>query len=333
MAVIERIIRAYGISPYYIKKVSERLYIVNDGQHSYALKQSKLTDHTIQDWQLVYHQAYAHNLSAILPVYLTEQSGLYVKMEGLYYYLTPWIGDKAPGYEQVATNIYKMLGDVHAETKQSISINTEPIIQDFKRYQKYCAECQNKLLSFVEIFEQNRFMSPFEWQVCTHYHMLVKVLDALNQLIERLKDELAHEQKWDYSLLHGNPDLSHCVHGHNTYLINWEDAAYDNAVLDLSTLLKRQAQYDGADSEHLAELFKVYKNKNQLSASEQYLLSIYLMDPAEYITLIEQYVSNTGQREMVKRVQLLQRAFRRLEFGFRWSEQIENDDSENKYED
>ncbi|WP_010531135.1 hypothetical protein [Lentibacillus jeotgali] len=328
MAVIEEIVSAYGVSPYHIKQVSDRLYKVSDGQNMYALKESKLTDRTIHVWEQVYHQAYAYNLSAILPVYLTERSDLYVKMGDLYYYLTPWIIDKNPGQERAVTNIYEVLGNVHAKTKQSVSIDTEPIIQQFTRFQKYCAKCQNELLTYVELFEQNRFMSPFELQVCTHYHVLVKVLVELNQLTERLKDELAQEQKWNYSLLHGNPDLSHSIHDHNAYLINWEEAAYDNAVLDLSLLLKRQAQFHNRQNDHWAEMFTVYKDENPLTVSEQYLLSIYLMDPSDYIALVNQYMTNAGQHTMVKHVQLLQRAFRRLEFGFHWTEQIENDASE-----
>lgn len=332
-AAIEQIVNAYGLSPYQIEQVSGRLYKVNDGQNTYALKQSKLTEHTVQGWEQVYHQAYAYDLSAILPVYLTVHSQLYVKTEDFYYYLTPWIIDKNPSFERAVTNIYEVLGNVHARTKQSISIDTEPIIQEFKRYQKHCAECQNELLSYVELFERNRFMSPFELQVCTHYHVLVKVLAELNHHIERLKDELEHEQKWNYSLLHGNPDLSHFVHAHNAFLINWEKAVYDNAVFDLSAMLQRQAQYYGRQSEQLAELFTIYKNKNPLTVIEQYLLSIYLMDPSDYIARINQYMTNAGQQPMVKHVQLLQRAFRRLEFGLRWTELTEHDGTENESQD
>lgn len=332
MAAIKRIAAAYGVSPYHIEQISNRLYKVSDGQHAYALKQSKLTETNLLAWEQVYHQAYASNLSNILPVYLTNQSDLYVKQDDSYYYLTPWISDEKPDDERVIKAAYEAMGDVHAKTKQSLSIDTAPIIQEFNDYQQYCAEYHHTLLTYVAMFEQNRFMSPFELQVCTHYHVLTNVLDELNNHLERLKDQLEHEPKWNYSLLHGDLDSSHFLYRNRTYLINWEKATYDNAVLDLAMLLQKEAQFNNQQTAQWAELFQSYQDKNPLTISEQHLLTIYLLDPSHYIALIDAYMANSGPLTMVEHVQLLQRAFRQLEFGLRWSHHHEYDDSSANFE-
>ncbi|HLS10164.1 hypothetical protein [Lentibacillus sp.] len=323
---IERIIGAYGIYPYHIEQQSDCLYKVSDGRHAYALKRSKLTEDAVLRWEQVYHQAYASHLVNVLPVYLTETGELYVRMDDSYYYLTPWITDRNPGHERCISDAYEAIGRVHAKTKQSISMDTAAVMQKFNDYQQHCVERHEALLTYVELFERNRFMSPFELQVCTHYHVLVNVLAELDDHVEQLKVMLEHERKWHYSLLHGNLNLSHFLHQNNTYIINWERAAYDNAVVDLSIFLKRQVQYHDQQTSQLAELFPAYQEQNPLTEMEQHLLTVYLLDPSDYITLIDDYMANTGQT-LVKQVQLLQRAFRRLEFGRRWSQLNEYDDS------
>ncbi|WP_280141229.1 phosphotransferase [Lentibacillus halodurans] len=312
--------------PHQIRKISERLYQVSDGQHVYALKQSRLTKNTVQKWEQIYHQAYALNLPNILPVYLTRQSDLYVKMDDSYYYVTPWIFEYQQSREQAITNGFETIGNIHAKTKQSISIDTDSILGNFRQYRQKNAELQNILLDYVSRFEQNRFMSPFELQVCTHYHVLTRLLPELDDHTVRFMNELESDQKWTYCLCHGHLTLSHFLHHRHTYLINWEQAAYDHAVFDLTTLLHGQVRHYDLSPEQLVELFSAYNRKNPLNTSEKHLLTIYLLDPAHYMSLIDNYVEHPEQQTMIKRTQLLQSAFHQLELGLKWSTLTQYDD-------
>ncbi|QKY69589.1 phosphotransferase [Lentibacillus sp. CBA3610] len=327
MYTIEKVIKSYGLIPAKIEKVTNRVYKVSDGRNTYALKLSKLTENTVSAWEQTYHHASAFHLTNILPVYLTDQSNFYVIMDdSYYYYLTPWIPEGQPSDEEATTNAYEAIGNIHAKTKESISVEMETVLERFDTYRKECSDLQHKLLNYVQLFEQNRFMSPFELQVCTHYHVLVNVLNELDHRVGRFMNELENEEKWNYCLCHGDLKSSHFLHDRHTYLINWEEATYDNAVSDLSILLQRQARNYEQSPAQLAKLFPAYNRMNSLTASEQQLLTIYLLDPSHYISLIDNYTVKSDQQTMIKQTQMLQSAFRQLELGLKWAEFAEYDD-------
>lgn len=329
MSTIEKVIQPYGLHPYKIEQVSERVYKVSDGHNVYALKESRLTENTVSAWERVFHHAYGCHLSSILPVYLTNQSSFYVKREDSLFYLTPWTPDHQPSVEQAIINAFETIGDIHAKTKQSLSIDTETVAKNFNDYRKRCTDLQYKLLSYVAFFEQNRFMSPFELQVCTHYHVLVNVLKELDDSVGHFINELKNEQKWHYSLCHGDLKLTHFIHNRHTYVIDWEKATYDTAVLDLSMLLHRQASYYEQSSTQLTELLSAYSRINALTSSEHHLLTVYLLHPFHYISLIDNYTKKTTQQTMITQTRMLESAFRQLEIGLKWSEIARSDNKIN----
>lgn len=318
----------YDIYPDAMDPVTERLYWIRDGQHEYALKQSSVRNETLADWENVYHRANKHGLRAILPVYLTKDSSLSTLQNQHYYYLTPWIPANSYDQQQQIKELYDCIGRVHAKTKQSQIINTANITKHFMDYQKNCLAIQNRLLKYVELFERNRFMSPFELLVCTHYQLLDRVFLELNSHIDQLLQEMETEMEWSYSLCHGNLDISHVLHQNHSYLTNWEKAKYENVTVDLSTFLINQAQYDRYSSDHLLHLFSIYTSHNTLTKSEVHVLAIHLLDPHHYIQLIQQYNEKKSTHSMLDQTRSLQYAMNQLTFGLRWAEFMEKETDE-----
>lgn len=322
---IKNVVKGYGIHPYKIEKLSKRLYKVSDGQHEYALKESKLTENSLAKWENVFHQAYSENLSTILPVYLTKQSKLYELYDRSYYYLTPWLAANSINHQQVIKNVYNAIGEIHAKTKRTQSIQTASVIKNFSEYQLTCADLHKKFLHYVNLFEKNRFMSPFELLVCTQYRVMEQVLTVMNSRIDQFLDELQGDVVWNYSMCHRNLNLSHIIHHQKTYIINWEETKYDNGIVDLSFFLKQQVRYYDQSSSQLTEMFSAYTSKNKLTEGELYLLVIYLLDPFPYIKLIQNYINNPSNNTMINQIKLLQHASRQLLLGLEWSEFVDNE--------
>ncbi len=327
--VIQNIAGEYGVHPYKIDQVSKRLFRISDGKHYYALKESFLTEQNLDLWEQVYHQAYTKNIPSILPVYLTRQSKLYVQNTQSYYYLTPWLSSNKLNHQQVIKNLYNAIGEVHAKTKRTQLIQTNTVINTFNEYQESCAELYKRALYYVELFEKNRFMSPFELLVCTQFRMMDNVLSTLNSSIEKFISEIQNDQEWNYSLCHGNLDLTHIIFHNDTYIINWEKANYDNAIADLSTLLKHLVRNYDQSSSQLTDSFSVYTSKNILKKSELYLLAIYLLNPFPYINQIQDYIDNPSKDTMINQVKRLQYKSRQLLFGLKWVEFVEKETSAN----
>ncbi|RYG74833.1 spore coat protein YsxE [Lentibacillus lipolyticus] len=325
MKMVEKAVSEYGFFPYYIEQISSRLFRVNDGRRDYALKQSSLTEETIYLWENVYHQAHTLQLTNILPVYLTGDARLYAWIDGEYYYMTPWMRSHSSNNRQEIKDVFHTIGEIHAKTKQTQNIDAASVEKSFRDYQSRCREWQDLLLDFVKRFEQNRFMSPFELQVCTHYHILVNVLMELEAQIERFMDAWEESSTWNYCLCHGNLQSEHIIYHDLPYIINWEKARYDNPVIDLAIYLKTQVRYYDQSPAELAELFPAYSHRNSLDEKEWHLLLIYLLNPAHYIRLVEMYTSAQSGQSIITQQKMLQHVFRQLQLGLDWTHRLKSD--------
>src|SRR5699024_9209738 len=138
----------------------------------------------------------------------------------------------------------------------------------------------SQLKAYVAAAEKNRYMSPFELQVCTHFHKIEMILAELDNRVSQLIDELTGKTAGNYSLCHGRLNRSHIVHSrYISRFINWEQAYAGHAVYDLLHLLQEEALfYDNHQDQWLSK-FSIYNKQNNLEKYELLLLVIHLLDP------------------------------------------------------
>ncbi|GAB3050148.1 phosphotransferase [Virgibacillus ainsalahensis] len=326
MELIKKVLNSYAVYPQQIEEKTDRLFRISDGHREYALKQSLLSEGTVANWENVYHAAFSQNISSILPVYQTQKGNLYVEMDQSIFYLTPWIeASAAQNRKQIIENLYQSIGNVHAKTKKSVSVSTENLASEFNTFKAFCENTHRDIFSYVQQFEKNRYMSPFELLVCTHYRDLEYATKEIKKRIDQLTNKKEEKTQWNYSLCHGNLKFSHLLHGNQSFLINWENAYYDNAVMDLASFLNNETLYYDQPGELLIEMFSTYYKENELTKDEFYLLIIYLLNPANYLKTVQQYVNNTTHDTMINRIIKLQHAYRRLLFGLHWSRYVEEE--------
>ncbi|WP_099158665.1 hypothetical protein [Virgibacillus ndiopensis] len=316
-------LEAYRIEALKIDRITDKLYAVYDGKQVFALKRSKMTTEQIKNWEAVYHRAYSQNLTGILSVYLTADGKLFKEVDGEFYYITPWLLQKKENQKQEFEVLYKTIGAIHENTKQPVSNNIEKVRDQFKQYQAYCTNIKSRLLSYVETFEKNRYMSPFELLVCSQFRDLDLFLNELNRRIDYFMDELNEQSDWNISLCHKQLNTSHVLQSDTIYITNWEGAQFDNAVVDLSIYLKNQVKYYDQPAEQIIDSFPVYLEKNKLTNSELYLLCIYLFDPSTYIRIIKRYTGKISTYSMLQQIRELQHAYRQLIFAMKWSEHVD----------
>lgn len=315
---IRSVLASYPIEVDSIEPITDRVAKIFDGEHTYALKKSRLTDATVVEWENAYHQANRHQLRELLPVYKTLDGSLATLNDQTYYYLMPWIPKDNIDEKQQIEQLYDTFGSIHAKTKQTMQVDMEKITEPFKHYQQQLKDHRSFLSDCIASFEQSRFMAPVELFFCTHYRDIDSLLQELDDQVARFISILNLDTKWNYSLCHGRLDFSHCLFGNTTYIMNWEDACLDNPIQDLSTLYHRIVTEYDAPADHLVQNFSVYMKQNPLTEAELALLSIYLLDPTVYIHLIKRYRNNPFERTQIDMIQQLQRAYRILSFALKW---------------
>lgn len=327
MEVAYKVLTAYNIYPVHVENITANLWKVSDGNRDYALKRSKLNSgKEIQVWKHVYEQAYRQNLVSILPVYLTKEGELYTIQNQNVFYVTPWL-EAARIQKDKATieQFYRVIGNIHAKTRQVQTISVNEFLPAFREYGSYCDHVQTELLGFVKNFERNRYMSPFELAVCTHYRDAEFSLRELKKRIEQLTEIEEDTIPWRFSLCHFHLQFDHVLKTPQLHLINWEHARYDNASLDLAAFFRNEMKRFDAPADDAIDLFNVYMSENELTKIEIYLLTIYLLDPTPYLTWVQNYDARRSGKPMMHQTKMLQQTYRQLLFGLKWSKYVEDE--------
>lgn len=326
MERIKKVLQAYAVYPLSMEKITNQLSYISDGKQAYALKESILTKETLANWKTVYEYAHSQNLTTILPVYLTKRGDLYATSQQSIYYLTPWISNHADAdheaYEQTIKRMYHLIGTIHGKTKQSRLLQKEKLKERFLTYQTFCSKTKNMLLDYVKRFERNQYMSPFELLVCTQYHELEYALNTVMKRVDQFLEGDDDQFAWNDCLCHGNLLRAHMI---DPYIINWEYGHQGNAVLDLVHFIHAETAYYNKQSDLLIELFPTYNKENELSVKEHYLLTMYLLNPAAYISKVQAYSVNATQQSMIDQIMGLQHEYRKISFGLAWSAYVEKE--------
>lgn len=321
MEEVEKVISLYGIRPITISKITDRVHKIDDGQQQYALKKSRLSDQRIPAWERTFRDAHQQQLTCILPLFLTTRNALQTVFDQHYYYLTPWINGQQSTIEQ----LYRSIGKIHKQTQKSQSIDHEQMAHQFNQYKIYCDEAQRELLSHVKRFESHIYMSPFELQVCTHYRDIELVFKKIHKQITRFIDEQDKSLLWNYSLCHGNLKLSHSLETDRTYILNWEQASVQHPTTDLVVLFKNELINYDAPAENWLDSFTVYMEENKLNHHELLLLIIHLLDPTNYMTIIQQYIDQPSNQTMIDQIKKLQITYRQSLFALQFLDFIDQD--------
>jgi len=318
--IIEKVLQAYGVHPVNVYPITDRVYRISDGKQEYALKESSLTEASLKNFQSTFQMANQKGISSVLPVYLTTNHEVVTKRNDRIYYLSPWVDhSEHMSREQSIRNFYQIIGSIHGKTKQSEVISTEQLT-NFDAFQQFLDDAREMLRSVVNDFEKMRFMSPFELLVCTQYRDVEQALAEATRRIEQFLQTDEKQLTWNISLNHGNLSTSHVLH---PYLINWENAHFENASRDLAQFFLHETIYYDHPGEMYIDTFSVYMTENKLTVLELQLLTIYLLNPGAYLTVIHDYQQQTSS--IVTQIKQLQQAYRNMMFGLTWSYYIESE--------
>src|SRR5699024_1471746 len=141
--------------------------------------------------------------ASVLPVYPTAQGDLYVERSGFVYYLTPYI--RAEDSVNIV-DFFQTVADIHLKTKRIFLIAKSGLITSFRRYKEELKANHVYVMQTIDLFEQQRYMSPFELQVCSHFHVLDdafhKSAEHITSLLDLCADDEHKHVEWSSSLCH-----------------------------------------------------------------------------------------------------------------------------------
>jgi len=318
LKTVQHILHTYHVKPLVIEDITDRLQRIDDGQQLYAFKRVQVTDQFVNRMNYAYQQAHDKQLRCMLPLYLTETNELFTYDNDNYYYLTPWIAsDTSPLNHSLQT-----IGSLHQKTTETYVMNMKSFKDKWKDYQNHCQTNFETYLSYVAYFEKAHYMSPLGLQVCTHFDRIDSVFKILQDEIKQLLEESSDQIKSTYCLCHGQLKPSHIIGREDVFILNWEKSQPAHASLDLASYLKNHIIHENDPMAHYREAFTKYMKENKLKKQDLHLLTIHLLDPTEYMTIIKQTINSQNEQSMIKQVQKLQQHYRQLLFGLQWAQFI-----------
>ncbi|WP_407272745.1 hypothetical protein [Radiobacillus sp. PE A8.2] len=317
METIYKVLQAYQLAPTEVRQITNRLYQVQSSQYSFALKRSRLKDTNINQWKHVYQTASQQQLSAIVPIYMTNNRGIFVQDQQEIYYLSPWkqqIESDEPEHE--IESFYASIAKIHKQTKNEQKIDVKDIEKLIDNEKNQLAQLRRKLLSYVEKYERRRFMSPFELRVCMQFRDLEQVFSELDDWYDYYLEDVTEDKLLYSCMCHGNLRTTHMVYQNSqTYFINWERSFFGNSMTDLAIYYYHAFQYHDSYMDQLINAFPIYEKYNPLASSEKSLLAIYLLYPSSYLSVIESYEKKNAKKAQPFQIRSLEQSYRRLMHG------------------
>lgn len=322
MDKLQTILQHYSILPQGVVHVTNRLYQIKADGKQYALKRSDLDDVQLKSWLKAYHLAEEKNLHTVIPLYLTNQRELFVKVEGDIYYLTPWVEGKINAYNKMnLENLFSSIGEIHLRTKRFHPLDKDHLEKNFLPYQKKCSKDEQQLLHTVERLEKKHYPSPLELQILTHYRDISYALRTSKILVDEMIRQAEKESGWGTSLLHGNLEKSHCF---EHYFINWEKASIDHPIHDLVYFFHNETANTYQHTELLLQTFPAYLEENPLNSLEFLLLRLYLLNSSNYLHYIEYDQLNLRRNiSMIEQTIHVEKMYKRIEFGLKFNAEMD----------
>lgn len=310
------VLKEYGVRPVEMRQEDDT-FIIRTKDQSFTVKKMHLTDDQLTVWESVFHEAYRHQMTTILPVYKTLDDALYVKKANAYYYVTPFIDIERTG---ALEELFQTIGCIHRKTKRTALTVKEKTIAHFKEYLDTIEEKHAYLQQVIDLFEQQHYMSPVELQVCTHFHIVNRAFlqssAQITSFLTHFEDDEREHVEWAYSLCHNALSLSDFIRSSESYITNWEQATYANATTDIIKLCQNEFRNNDDQVDAFVAGMTAYESEYILQDTEKHLLSMYLVHPIPYVEAVQSYVAHPRNDSVISHVIALERLFRSLSKGF-----------------
>ncbi len=321
MSKLVRILQQYGLQPYQGEKLSSKTIKISTGDQYVVLKRSK-NKHVEEKFQNVYKIAREHQLTNIVPLYLTRQNRMVVNGKSHVYYLMPWLKenvDPIPTYQMVLREI----AIVHEKTKFEKKIDLSLVDEWYKKQKEKVRKSFNRFERWIASFEAKHFMSPAELLICHLYPTFRSVCQNLEYWYDEWATYIVDDKSVNLALCHGQLTPSHLLHTtKGAVLINWEKSFYGEPVQDLAIFFSTTCQSSNVNRDDLLAAFEAYKRHYKLKKSEIASLSLQMLHLEQMMKKLKQFVSNKELLTEIEWVRLFQRYLYYLEHMLYFQEQF-----------
>jgi spore coat protein YsxE len=247
-----------------------------------------------------------------IPLYQTYSGNPFVSYKGRYYYLMPWISDEAKEarHEQYL-RFFRDLAQIHRKSLKEVEVKEEELTNYYKAIKKHLEKQREFLQSYVEICEDEWYMSPFQLQFCTYFHETMQACWFAQTQLEKWYEKVKETKKWRVAVVHGNAALSHYVHDQkgNSYFLSFERSHIAPPLSDVLIFFRKYLRTYPIMCDDCVSWFLEYQQFFPIHDGEMALFLSYLAQPEAMYRIVHQYANRSKKIDERRQIVKLQKAY------------------------
>jgi spore coat protein YsxE len=258
------------------------------------------------------HDAYRFFAKKAIPLFLAYNGNPFVSYRGRYYYLMPWISDEAKEERNERhLQLFRDLAQIHRKSLKEIEIKEEELTNYYNSIKERQEKQREFLQSYIEICENEWYMSPFQLQFCTYFHETMQAYWFAQTQLEKWYEKMKEIKKWRVAVVHGNASLSHYVYDEkgNGYFLSLERSHVAPPLSDLLSFFQKYLRTYPVMCDECINWFVEYQQSFPIREEELALFLSYLAQPEIIYRMVQQYVNKSKKLDERRQVSQLQKAY------------------------
>lgn len=283
---------------------------------SFILHQSNMDNARLKQWERVFRIAHEKQLRSVIPVYPTIEGNLFVQEQQNIFYLTPYIEEIQPCSP---ADVMSEIGVIHAQSHHTFLIDKNTVLNRYSTYKSKLQANQTNLRQLIDLFEQQRYMSPLGLQICSHFHIvddaIKKGMEHVDAIIRICKEEEHEHIEWSSSICHNRLSMDNVIKNNHVFVDNWEGSTFENGTMDLTRFLNNEFLRNEFPLDNFVEGLRRYEKTKPMNSIEKHILNIHMLHPVHYLNMISSIHKTKQQNSHLQRVIAIERMFRVLSSG------------------
>jgi spore coat protein YsxE len=256
--------------------------------------------------------AYRFFTKKAIPLFLAYNGNPFVFYRERYYYLMPWISDETKEERNERhLQLFRDLAHVHRKSLKEIEIKEEELTNYYNSMKKRQEKQREFLQSYIEMCEDEWYMSPFQLQFCTYFHETMQAYWFAQTQLEKWYEKVQETKKWRVAVVHGKVALSHYVYDQkgNGYFLSLERSHVAPPLSDLLSFFRKYLRTYPVKGNECINWFLEYQQSFPIQEEEIALFLSYLAQPEMIYRIIRQYVDKSKKMDERRQVSQLQKAY------------------------
>jgi hypothetical protein len=193
----------------------------------------------------IYKYLLSEKFINFIPPEVTINNQFYFNYDNQLYYLMKWFDNIDYPIERKLIDYIDLLNKLHKSTEIRKKFNKTQFVNIYKRRLRGFTKQFELLDLYLMECEDKEYKSLFDWTYLMKYNEFMMMKNILLKIQTNLEDQFEKIEKYDYCIIHNNPNIDHfVVTNEKNYLISFDYSTIGLKVHDYIKLFIDYSEYE-----------------------------------------------------------------------------------------